>query len=259
MSVQHKELKKQVEELRDKYGESWLYRDSGLLVQDALGFEKSLVLSSTPFESALESLYISNDKSIDDTNYETARDTTQPQHTEETEPKTVIEESTVYNVAQQPEEDISDASDGEEILTGGEECMFLVQCMEPQAEIFVVLTESHISERDVTTSKEKGRWHVNTVISCTKVPEEPNKIKLEFDTLRRDRKQRVYLFESDESEVFYTALTEKLSSCAVEERKANFQCMKCSEFFNIKSNNIVSDEETVKCPKCTSNMVVEAT
>lgn len=261
-SFQHLELKKQVEQLREEYGESWLYRHSGMLVQDVLGFEKSSVISSTPYESAMDSLHLQNqnkrDVTSDTAEYMTADSKLNPTANED-DFQTADDDSTIFNNTIQAADDtISDVSDGEDICSGGEECIYLVTNVNSSDQVFVVVTETHISERDVTTSKEKARWHINTISSCEKMEDNTNVIKIEFDTLRRDRKQRIYELDAHECENFYSSIRDKIvkTSESVEKKKM-YQCMKCLELFPEQSKNALLVEPSVTCPKCKSNLVVE--
>lgn len=262
-SFQHLELKKQVEQLREEYGESWLYRHSGMLVQDVLGFEKSSVVSSTPYESAVDSLYLQNqnkgDVTTDTAEFVTANSKLNQTTTNEDGFQTADDDSTIFNnTMQAQDENISDVSDGEDICSGGEECIYLVTNVNDSDQVFVVVTETHISERDVTTSKEKARWHVNTVSSCEKTEDNLNVIKIEFDTLRRDRKQRVYELDPEESENFFSSIREKIDQTNESVgKKKMYQCMKCLELFPEQSKNALLEEPSVTCPKCKSNLVVE--
>ncbi|KAJ8952700.1 hypothetical protein NQ318_021016 [Aromia moschata] len=231
MSSQHLEIKRQVEQLRKEYGESWLYQQSGVLVQDVLGFQKNSVLCSTPYGSAIDSSYLPNysreDFASSTTQFETAKDECISQTTsKEDNFKTAIDDSAIFSNTVQEEDDISDLSDGDDICSGGEECIYLVTNKADDDQVFVVITETHISERDVTTSKEKARWHLNTVMECDKMEDNQNIVKIEFDTLRRDRKQRSYEVDAEE----------------------------CSELFPEQNKNSLLDEPSVTCPKCQSNL-----
>ncbi|KAG5894071.1 hypothetical protein JTB14_003929 [Gonioctena quinquepunctata] len=254
-SLQHLELKRQVEQLREEHGESWLYRHSGLMVQDALGFEKTSILSSTPQEAALDSLYMKNPGEVEQaevTVYETANNTQESVKTEAFHTADAI----FSNEA--PEIDVSDTSDGEDFLSGGEECMFLATNKADGAQVFVVVTDTHISERDVTTSKERARWHINTVLGCV-CDEENDFVRLEFDTLRRDRKQRLYELDTEEKEAFLRTVRSKMETRSETkvEKKTFYQCIKCSEAFQ-RDKNALIDQPVVTCPKCESNLVLES-
>ncbi|VEN62276.1 unnamed protein product [Callosobruchus maculatus] len=280
LSAQHLEIKRQVEQLKEEYGEKWLYSDAGLLVQDVLGFEKSsILLSSTPSDGTLHGSLINTDTTGNITTYGTPNSTLNGMNVKDTF-RSVTEESpdasSIVKESQpgssvvsdepyeptsevsNPEDPVSDASDGEDIFSGGEEGIFLATNTQELHQVFVVLTESHISERDVTTSKEKARWHVNTIVSCTKPDDTENVIRIEFDTLRRDRKQRIYELEEADFSNFYDTVMQKISEQKQDEKKS-YQCMKCSETFSVKTIKAVFVEQSVTCPKCNSNLVFEST
>lgn len=248
VSSEHLVLKRQVEQLRHDYGESWLYRDSGLIVQDVLGFEKSSILSSTPYELAIDTLCMSSSYE-DKSKYETA---TSNQIQDDSK---VANEDSIFNSAIGPEPDLSDISDGEDIFSG-EESIYLATDITNDVQVLVVLTERHISERDVNTSKEKARWHVNTIVACEKM--ESNVIKVIFDTVRRDRKNRVYELEQSETDNFYTTISSKLDVEKVNDKQLSYQCMKCSLSFTRKIKNTLLTDDSIECPKCSSNLVVES-
>lgn len=254
-SNEHLRLKKQVEQLRQEYGESWLNRQFGAQNQDVLGFEKSL-LSSTP-KSASNSLPNSNLLQDNCNNtFQTANDNflTDSQISGKDEKFTTANESVVNNPTQNENEFASDSSDGEDVFSSGEECIYLVTNKSDNNHVFVVVTDKFISERDVTTSKEKARWHVNTIIKCEK--QEGNSVRLEFNTLRRDRKLRLYEPDLNELELFYKAVKEKIDVKILNEEKRAYQCMKCSQVFKkVVENTLVT--VAIECPSCDSNLVIE--
>nr|XP_023022369.1 serine/threonine-protein kinase 11-interacting protein [Leptinotarsa decemlineata] len=257
-SLQHLELKRQVEQLREEYGESWLYRNSGLIVQDVLGFEKTSVLSSTPKEEDIESLCFQNTNENMESGISEFKTADNTQDSINNETFQSADNSIFNNI--QPENDSSDSSDGEDIYCGGEECIFLATNKADNSQVFLVVTDKYISERNVTTSKEKARWHLNSVINCEVNKENGDIVKLDFDTLRRDRKQRLYELDEDEREAFLTTVRGKLEnrSESDERKKTHYQCIKCSEEFQ-KEKNALLDQPSVSCPNCEGNLVVERT
>lgn len=82
-STEHLETKKQIEILRNKYGEKWLQNVGGSLVQDVLGIPKDLLpkISTSPYEEdfklhAAEVLEISNGHGLESSGkYYDARNT----------------------------------------------------------------------------------------------------------------------------------------------------------------------------------------
>ncbi|XP_060523993.1 serine/threonine-protein kinase 11-interacting protein isoform X2 [Cylas formicarius] len=257
-SSTHLHIKKQVEQLRQEYGESWLYRDSGLLVQDVLGLEKSTVLSSTPSDIGLDSLCLQKNivSSFDN---DSGAFVTAPEETlkeEEKEFETAKEYSDVFSNKQYESEE-SDVSDGEDVYLGGESGIFFASTQEDLGDfdIMIVVTDSHISERDINTSKEKARWHLNTIINCEK-SEKAYGVKINFDTVRRDRKARLYFLE--EAEKFIQTLNEKIPKSRDPNSLLSFQCMKCSEIFSKPKLETYTAETSIICPMCNSNLVIQS-
>lgn len=245
-SFQHLTIKKHVEQLRGEYGESWLHRESGLMVQDVLGLEKKQVpYSSTPYESAIDHLDIRDDISeikSDNLVFETAND--QSLENAEVAPPPASEPAD------------SDVSDGEDVYLGGEESIYLAKIIDGD-EVLVVVTQSHISERDCTTSKERARWHVNTVLTCEYFEESKTIVKVTFNTIRRDRKQRLYELEEDEARNLVNSIKDKIASQEPPEIKLiNYKCMKCSETFSKNKIETLVEQPAVNCIKCDSNMVI---
>ncbi|CAG9822500.1 unnamed protein product [Phaedon cochleariae] len=245
ISTQHLEIKKQLEQLRREHGESWLYKHSGLIVQDVLGFESTAIQSSTPYETAINTLYSPN---LDDLN------TTELNHSEQSNAEVFMTAQDIILDNSSPDKDVSDTSDSEDVFLGGEESLFLAVNKSDNTEVFVVVTDSYISERDCTTSREKSRWHINTIISCKK--DESNNVQLDFDTLRRDRKQRVYGLEATEIDGFFNILKDKMNTYqSNEDEKVSYQCMKCFQDFQMEKSQLLKINLT--CPKCDSNLIVE--
>lgn len=257
-SNEHLRLKKQVEQLREEYGESWLNRHSGSVVQDVLGFEKSL-LSSTPVDRFEGNLSLNDQVEIkqDTTTYETADNTssTDKQSSIKEDNFSTANELDVTNSTHNESEDYSDSSDGEDVFTSGEECIYLVKNKNDDSHVFVVVTEKFISERDVTTSKEKARWHVNTINKCEKQVD--TTVKLEFKTLRRDRKYRLYELDLSEVDTFVAAVTDKIDIKKLNEERKKYQCMKCSQIFQKVNEDTLISTVLMECPKCDSNLIIE--
>lgn len=72
--------------------------------------------------------------------------------------------------------------------------------LEPE-EIFIVITEKYIKERDPLTAKIKTKWLVGAISSSEIISKNPSTIHLEFDTVRRNMKDRIYILEEEESQV----------------------------------------------------------
>lgn len=270
-SSAHLEIKKQVEQLREEFGTSWLNKHSGLLVQDVLGIEKNEdkqpLLSSTPYESALTSFDSLTEtvneqpitRNVITVEVEIEKNEIESNEKKD-EPKTV---STIYESANDASifknnenDNVSDMSDGEELE--GEESIFLANIPNENDAVLVVLTQNHISERDSTTGKKRARWHVSHITSCEIVEDPGNIVKLEFNTVKRDKKHRIYELDANEIKNFYYFIQDCMQSVQPEAKKI-YQCMKCSHIFEgvDKIQTISEDKTNIECSKCGSNLVVE--
>lgn len=251
-STVHLEMKKQVEQLRKEYGDTWLYRHSGVIFQDVLGFEKSTVLSSTPSENHLGDLYFAKNEASNDSGlFETAKEeqtTTDAKENFETAEDSdffISHDEPAVEEEEEPLSDDDDAFNGEMFYaaTGsdGKEC-----------DLCLIVTETHLSERDSVSVKEKARWNLNVVISC-EVGSLPNEIQITFDTMRKDRQSRTYYIE--DTEKFVNLVQSKIVN-----EKIDYQCMKCNESFSrtkSRDRRERESESSVVCPKCQSIHVIE--
>lgn len=236
---QYLETKKQIEDLHEKFGESWLNSQSGIL--DVLGLEDSVRLSSSPYQADF-TLYSSD--------Y-----IPQPIKSEE---KTEIDASPIEKADELNEDyfekeasiEIPDDPDVE-----GEETLYIATINNENEPIFVVIGQTHISEKEIDSGNERVRWHLDSIANYQRINE--NQAQIDFDTMRKDRKHRIYIFD-DEIEKFMTCLKNKMDSR--ERRKSmstKYQCMKCSTKFTSARNQTVLGENVIKCPNCDSTLVVE--
>lgn len=246
-SVEHLETKRQIKELREKYGVSWLQQQAGSQVQEALGLEKTpLPVTSSPYESE----FLLHAKEFH--NREKAEVTSeQSNNTFATAVESVIsDDNSVY--AKQKD----DSSSEEEIDLGdGDDSIYLVtKC--GGDEILVVITKNRIYERDCITSKVIAHWHIESLNSCVVVEGEPSYIKLDFKTLRKDKQQREYVLNGEDAEKLATVLQEIVQNKPPDDSILVYQCMKCSQQFSI---DLMLDlrRKPLECPSCGSTVVVE--
>lgn len=235
---QYLETKKQIEDLHEKFGESWLNSQSGLL--DVLGLESfSLPYSSSPYEA-------------DFTIY--SGDFTQ-------EPIQVAKEVTVettehineeYEKKNEVPEVVPDEPDIE-----GEERIYLATLKSETDPIFIVIGQTHFSERECSTGNEREKWHLDSITNCEILDEEMTTVQIDFETMRKSRKQRIYVFE-EEIEAFVACIKNVINSKSPKkEDDVKYQCMKCSTVFAKVRNESILGESAVKCPSCDSTLVVE--
>lgn len=236
-SLEHLETKRQIKELREKYGEAWLQQQAGSQVQEALGLERSpMPVTSSPYENEfLLHAHEEESASVNET-FETA----------------VADDNSVY--ARQNE---GSSSEEEIDLGDGDESIYLVTRRGSDEELFVVLTQKRIYERDCITSKVKSHWHIESLMDCEFVEGEPAVIRLQFETIRKDRKQREYVLEEEEeARRLMGVLKSVLDNKAPDENILGYQCMKCSRQFAV-DRAVDLRGKPLQCPACESTLVIE--
>ncbi|XP_063906949.1 serine/threonine-protein kinase 11-interacting protein [Zophobas morio] len=234
---QYLETKRQIEDLHEKFGESWLNSQSGLL--DVLGLEGIAVgLSTSPYEA---------DFTIYSGDFTSHKDEVEKAEEVEVDDENINEE---YN-----EVDTPDVSMEEPDVE--EESIYLATVKNETEPVLLVVGQTHLSERECSTSNERDKWHVDSILSC-EIIDEGVTVQMDFETMRKDRKQRIYVFE-DEIEAFVARVKNKINSrTPKKEDDVKYQCMKCSTVFaKLKNGSILEEEAVVKCPNCDSTLVVE--
>jgi hypothetical protein len=234
---QYLETKKQIEDLHEKFGESWLNSQSGLL--DVLGLESfSLPLSTSPYEA---------DFTIYSGDFDKAAQAE----------STPLNTSDILNEEYDKHDATPDTSLDEPDVEG-EESIYLATIKTETDPIFIVIGPTHLSERECSTGSEREKWHLDSILSCEIVDESATTVQLDFDTMRKDKKQRIYVFE-EEIDAFVGLIKNKINSrTPKKEDDIKFQCMKCSVVFKKIKNGSMLGEAVVQCPSCDSTLVVEA-
>lgn len=68
-------------------------------------------------------------------------------------------------------------------------------------EVFIVITDKYIKERDTSSGRTRSKWLLEVIVCCEIVCNNPSTVRIEFDTVRRNMKQRKYVLEDDEATV----------------------------------------------------------
>lgn len=245
-SMEHLETKRQIKELREKYGESWLQQQAGSQVQEALGLEKTpMPVTSSPYEN--EFLLHAKEFQPDLNGEEKGEITSEVSNNT----FATADDNSVYarqNDGSSSEEEID--------LGDGDESIYLVCKRGSEEELFVVITKNRIYERDCITSKVKSHWHVESLINCEFVENEESYIRLDFETIRKDKKQREYVLEKEEGERLMAALKNVIESKPKDQNVLIYQCMKCSHQFTLDST-LDMRKEPLECTVCQSTIVIE--
>lgn len=225
-----------------------MQQQAGSIIQDVLGFERTpLPVTSSPYET--DFLLHANEVNhhFDDRDINT-------ENKAEMSPESVGSNSSLYAA-----EDEKESSTDEEIDLGdGDESMFLCTNKDSSENVFLVVTKTKLSEREVTTSKEVTHWHVHSLKKCEKIEDETPYIQLEFYALRRDRKVRQYILEKDEMDRLVEVLQKIIKEKPIDLMYImKYQCMKCSLKFSKDYSGKYMKDEQMTCPSCESTLVIE--
>ncbi|CAD6233862.1 GSCOCG00007357001-RA-CDS [Cotesia congregata] len=184
-SMEHLETKKKILELREKFGGDWLRSHAGSVVQDIMGLDKHPVASVPRNLDDLEGLGgLENGKVVEELSSQQNEHQNSGQVEEEQKELEIEFEEPSNNIVELREE----IYDPEE-ETGD---LFLVSQKNPDEDIFLVITDEYVIERDSITGKIKYRWSMDTVLSCIMGRGETTSVDFIFDTTRRDRQSRMY-------------------------------------------------------------------
>lgn len=240
-NLEYLETKKQIEDLHKKYGESWLNSQSGLL--DVLGFENFSLPSGSPYDA---------DFAIYSDDFNRDRNDKVEENEEETVNEKYEKEENI-NEEYEKEETVDNSQKEDDVE---EESIYVATIKNEQEPIFLVIGQTHLSEREISTSNEREKWHLDSIITCEII--ELNTVQIDFETMRKDKKQRIYIFD-EEIEEFVGCVKNKLNTrIPKKDNDVKYQCMKCnSSFVLVKSGSILGKEQEVKCPNCDSTLVIE--
>lgn len=238
-SVEHLEIKNHIQNLRQTYGESWLnYYRSPVDVNQ----------SSEPKEEKSSNLLSSNNSE-----FENEKNVIKNVENQEI----VVIENTVAEIENQyyPDAEINDNENNfdDEIDVQGEENIYFAQISGKTEDILIVITDVSLSERDCITSKEYEKWSLDSIINCQLTNEDHTELIINFDMLRKDKKQRSYILQQEDAERLNESINYFINN-RKEKVNSGYKCMRCLFQFP-KVNGFRRDN--IMCPKCDSTIIVE--
>ncbi|XP_046416522.1 serine/threonine-protein kinase 11-interacting protein isoform X2 [Neodiprion fabricii] len=287
-STEHLDVKKQVEALREKYGENdWLHEQAGTFVQDIMGLERSsgpllsykpaqtsantpvdvpindspskkLDNSSAATELTAEPLIEAKFKQIDEDDNESIG--VENEKDEETLDSNNLLVNEIVSVSTVTHSQPEPAYDGDE--EKGD--LYVVQKKKTTDEterLFLVVTPDDIKEKDEMTGRVKCRWATNMVLSCVMGRGDVTTVDIIFDTTKRDRQYRTYFMEPNDAKQLVATVSEIINGQQIALKV--YKCIKCSTHFSqdvdrtALASVFISDLKGPKCPTCGSSFVIE--
>ncbi|KAH8413939.1 hypothetical protein KR009_000637 [Drosophila setifemur] len=282
----HLETKKQVEALRLTYGDKWLKSGNA---EQMLGIEPSqsseqqrnkarehyneflgdfsefsktrLVQSKTdPFNTdcykpgkpltsdTLKACIESCDEGVVSQN-ESITNSSQEQLAKKQTIDKLLNLYTISTNTSQEKDPVSDAEPDEET--------YIVYLEKKQSEaLLLTISSNFIREKDTLTERTKTKWCLKILESCERV--KSNSLRIHFDTMRKDKQERIYCVENTLCQELEKKLRNILSQRDLTEMNISiYRCVNCMSQFTIEHKNKQFKTEGVRCPDCRSVYVAE--
>ncbi|XP_025410388.1 serine/threonine-protein kinase 11-interacting protein isoform X2 [Sipha flava] len=252
LKSEHLTTKKQIESLREMYGEeNWLHSHAGSYVQDILGIkqqsenelfpqaitEKQPIEESNNFTGEKECSVLSNE-SHKEMNVKT--ETVQTLHDSSSLEYSKLNEKPITFSGKYWRAQVIDSKTGK------------------YSNICLCLTERELKERNSIDGHLLATWSRNSIESCVKISFDPIKIQMNFMTIRRNLNQRIYIMSDDSAREFISIICTELESRTLSEmNQLVFKCVKCTTIFCQENNRHILKKRKIYCPNCNSSIVVQ--
>lgn len=127
----------------------------------------------------------------------------------------------LYSASKNEPESISDTEDNETI--------YLVTIESNQAELFLIVSDQSIREKNTQTGRTINKWTMTMLESCEHISTDV--VRIRFDTIKRDKRERVYKMEKDLGRKLDNFLRNLLSQ-RLSDTMMIFSCANCNLQFS---------------------------
>ncbi|EDW03021.1 uncharacterized protein LOC6562802 isoform X2 [Drosophila grimshawi] len=288
----HLETKNQIEALHLKYGNEWLQpqpseqerHDARQNFNEFLG---ELLPSAHQAELEQESLNISSTPT-NNTNWETFNATLTPIKADGDNTDTDITQQTVYEscnnstetqyesmndtLQQQVEQEEIDkhkevlnryataSAELEEVPVSDEEPdekLYIVYHEHKTSEpLFLTISSNYVREKDALSERTKTKWSIKFLESCERI--KANTLRINFDTVQKDKQERIYCVENALCQELEKTLRDILSQRDLTDMNITiYSCVNCGIKFSRERKNKNYKTAELRCPECRSVYVAE--
>lgn len=127
-----------------------------------------------------------------------------------------------YGVSMNESETVSDTEDNETIYLATNELN--------QMDLIVVVSDQSIREKNALTGKTMTKWNLTMLESCERIKSDT--LRIRFDTVKRDKKERIYQLETDHGQKLDDFLRNVLAKRPLSEILSIFRCANCATQFS---------------------------
>lgn len=130
--------------------------------------------------------------------------------------------SNVYAAKEPEPEPISDAEENESIYLATNEANSMG--------VLLVVSDQSIREKNELTAKTINKWTMNMLESCERISADV--VRINFDTIKRDKRERVYRLDKDQGRKLDDFLRNILSQRPISDLMIIFRCANCALQFS---------------------------
>lgn len=100
-----------------------------------------------------------------------------------------------------------------------------------QIKLFLVISDTSIREKNVMTTRRINKWNIDMLESCERIRSDV--IRIRFDTIKKDKKERTFRMEPKECQELDEYLRKILSKRPLSEmNQIVFRCINCGTHFS---------------------------
>uniref|UniRef100_A0A182VSY4 LKB1 serine/threonine kinase interacting protein 1 N-terminal domain-containing protein n=1 Tax=Anopheles minimus TaxID=112268 RepID=A0A182VSY4_9DIPT len=134
------------------------------------------------------------------------------------------------------------------------EVLYHVSLRGNESDLSIVVSDKSIKEKDVV-GKTKTRWGIKTLEACERSTS--SRITLTFDTMKRDKRERVYDMDTHECQLLENRLRNMLSQRPLSEMNQRlYKCVVCNAKFSREVNTKRMFDD-LQCPECFGGYCIE--
>uniref|UniRef100_A0A182P8D1 LKB1 serine/threonine kinase interacting protein 1 N-terminal domain-containing protein n=1 Tax=Anopheles epiroticus TaxID=199890 RepID=A0A182P8D1_9DIPT len=134
------------------------------------------------------------------------------------------------------------------------EVLYHVSTRDKVSDFSIVVSDKSIKEKDVV-GKTKTRWGIKTLEACERSTS--SRITLTFDTMKRDKRERVYEMDAHDCQLLENRLRNMLSQRPLSEMNQRlYKCVVCNAKFSREVNTKRMFDD-LQCPECFGGYCIE--
>ncbi|XP_075149395.1 uncharacterized protein LOC142223398 isoform X2 [Haematobia irritans] len=153
----------------------------------------------------------------------------------------------VYSSKENDEDEFSEREEDEET--------YIVYTTNRNEAIFLTKSSNFLRERDPLTEKTLTKWSLKILESCDRI--KSNTLRINFDTVKVDKQERVYTVEEDLCQELEKKLRDILSQRDLTEMNQTiYRCVNCNCQFSQEIKN-TKQHFDIRCPDCKSTFIAE--